>query len=531
MFFLQFVLIYILYFLPGYIILSFFNVGKEERIFVSFAVSSLLFYLSSFLYYLWGNYTILFLPFTPFVLLFISVKKCVSLPEQKLPLLLCSLLPLYSFLQQFLIRFYGLGGWYGDWLMHFQIAQFYAKRIASLSNVVGNYTLTARPPLFNLNGAYFLKLLGDNFFTFQIFSAVANSLFVFPFFYLLHYSFKKQRLVLPVLLLLFFHPAIYRHLTYTWNKLFTTYFIFTGLLLGLKFLKTEQRNLLILSGLAWGLSLFAHQFSFFYFFPFLIFLFVKKNKNNFMAKSLFILTVLLVLSPWYSWAIAKFGWKSTFIENPAVTMAYKTLPKWLGVRAWTFFSTNLPLLFIYSLRRWLRGFSPLVGVYNGYISFYIDCIPGFVGMSLILAVILLMIKGKLKGINVPHKKFLYSLILAGIGGSILTQPYDYLQGSLHTGMLPAMLIFLSFCLTIVLNSDLKKNLWISLLVGEFFIALWSVPLLLPFVRDANLDLKVKYHLSFLYDLRYSYRYYIMGLILSLQGIIISLVYRRIKRDT
>ncbi|NOZ64416.1 MAG: hypothetical protein GXO71_05740 [Caldiserica bacterium] len=131
--------------------------------------------------------------------------------------------------------------------------------------------------------------------------------------------------------------------------------------------------------------------------------------------------------------------------------------------------------------------------------------------------------------DVPYKNFLYLLILAGIGGSILTQPYDYLQGSLHTGMLPAMLILLSLCLNIILTSDFKKNLWMSLLVGEFFIALWSVPLILPFVKDANLELKVEHHLLFLYDLSQSYHYYIMGLILILQGVVIYLVYKTIKK--
>ena len=178
-------------------------------------------------------------------------------------LLVINLLPLYAFLHQFLIRFYGFTSWYGDWFIHYQVSQFYLRKYPFSFHFEGGYTFTSRPPLFNLNASYFLNILGEKFAVFQIFSSVANALFVFSFYLLLKDIFKPGRFLPFLLSLLFLHPTIYRHLTYTWNKLFTTYLIFGGLVFGLR--AFEKKEYLWFSGIAWGLAALSHQFSYFYF--------------------------------------------------------------------------------------------------------------------------------------------------------------------------------------------------------------------------------------------------------------------------
>lgn len=130
------------------------------------------------------------------------------------------------------------GFWYFDWWQHYNLSQMYMGKVPHDYLWLGIYNFASRTPLFNLNAAFFLSLLGDSFWLYQIAATILNTLFVFPSYFLCR-RMAGERAAKAICALLFLAPSIIHNTWYPWPKLFASYFILLAAYLYLQFTDME----------------------------------------------------------------------------------------------------------------------------------------------------------------------------------------------------------------------------------------------------------------------------------------------------
>lgn len=146
---------------------------------------------------------------------------------------------------------YSYGDWFGDWYEHYERMLFFVERRPLDTVFLGQYSLTARPPMQNVCQAVVAMLAGTSFVVFQIsatFLAVITSLPVFLLVRRMARGGGPPVAVAAGLLALGWPFVV--HATFTWTKAFSACYVLLGIALYLR--GTTIRQLLAFVALAAG---------------------------------------------------------------------------------------------------------------------------------------------------------------------------------------------------------------------------------------------------------------------------------------
>ncbi|MFA6286467.1 MAG: hypothetical protein WC661_03715 [Opitutaceae bacterium] len=223
-----------------------------------------------------------------------------------------------------MIRSYSGGAW-GDWLEHHQRALFFHEHWRLDFNFIGDYLLTARPPLANVVTAGFEAITQNVLACGQAVLALWSSLAVFPLaLFCRRFGGGAERL--PVLaLLLMLNPSFTQNSTFAWTKLPAAFFVLVGAHFLLSSLdRPDRRALFALAAAALAAALLTHYSAG----PYCIVLagwwiLWRLHEKAFRSLAMEMLTGLLVVTPllglWFSWAWIHYGAAGTFLSNSTAT--------------------------------------------------------------------------------------------------------------------------------------------------------------------------------------------------------------------
>jgi hypothetical protein len=208
-----------------------------------------------------------------------------------------------------------------DWLEHFHRCLFFLDHLPLETRLHGDYHVTARPPMMNLLGAYFLAQAGDDFALFQVTFAFLNLL---PY---LACALIARRLVrggarsIAILAILCAAcPMVIENATYTWTKLLSAFFVILGLDLYLAAGSRKDAMRLLAAGLAFAAGIVVHYSAV----PFAAFVAVHhlvvtaRERSGWTATARASAASLLLLATWFGWAFRSYGLGPTLTSNTAV---------------------------------------------------------------------------------------------------------------------------------------------------------------------------------------------------------------------
>jgi len=219
---------------------------------------------------------------------------------------------------------------YYDWWMHFDLARFYAAP-SDLARTYGeNATVTSRTPLYNVLGGVALTLLGNRFSAFQLMTAAVGWLYILPF-ALLARRLTGVRAPLPVAVASL-SPLILQSHTYTWPKGLATFCVLLAVerFIALRAEPQAARPVIAVQlGLASGLTVMAHAGFAGYLVPVYAWLAWDCVNRRLPLRWLLasLATAVLVVLPWYGWAIAQYGLHNAVLAYPG--SPYPSFLSWM----------------------------------------------------------------------------------------------------------------------------------------------------------------------------------------------------------
>ncbi len=224
--------------------------------------------------------------------------------------------------------YFGVGaGATGDWVEHFQRAEFFLGHWPLDYRFIWLYPLPARPPLANLATGAFLALTQRDFVCFQAFAALESSLVFLPGWLLCRRFNAAPSAVRVFLLVCMANPLLLHNATYPWTKLITAYFVLCGAYLFLEGLDRRQRGYFAACFLLLSAGLLAHYSAG----PYgvvlaAIYLLAHRRQwfhRAFLASTGRLIVVsLLLLATWFGWSWRHYGWRETVASNTAVTATH-----------------------------------------------------------------------------------------------------------------------------------------------------------------------------------------------------------------
>lgn len=244
-------------------------------------------------------------------------------PGLRSALIAWAVLALWSFGLLACVGSYSGGHWAGDWVEHYERADFF--RVAGPPDqrfLAGSYTLAARPPFTNVVTGVVLRLGGGGFAEFQILNALLGGLVIFPLTLLAGRWAGPGRALVPWLLpLLLVNPMVAQNLAFAWTKLPTAFWILCAcffLLRGLLDADAPRERLIGFALLA--VAMLNHYSAG----PWILVwvLVYALRRRDFWATPAFwketgrhAVIAVCILGVWAGWATAQFGWQGAFQEN------------------------------------------------------------------------------------------------------------------------------------------------------------------------------------------------------------------------
>lgn len=424
---------------------------------------------------------------------------------------------LIMLLTQLGLPIYTGGNWYGDWWMHFDIAQVYLG-IGSIQVVYfDQYNLISRTPLFNWVASFYLGLFQNlmnhsHFAIYQVTALVPSLAFVSV---LMLWVKRFTRVDMPwtITFFLTFNPFLARNILYPWPKLLTSAYILVALYI---YITIRNKPLETPNGrcIAWGLwigfALLSHPLAIFFIVGMGVDLIITQTQgfhqkiNVWQASQKFLLAGfggLLVLSPWLLWSIYHFGFTG-FTATPFVAGRDVSFTFWVVEKIWNIIATLLPhaLLkaMLQALIAWISGQTYQVSV-NPVWYYYYQVLPGAITTILSGLILFSLFKPLRSG-----GAFLI-IILCGFFGNILLYPWFSLHGLAPESMVPLILLGIIWAYIAWQQTPIWFK-WgaLCLLVIEFFLSrglhlLWLIFNLMP-AEDNNLALKTEQQLTFARDM-------------------------------
>jgi hypothetical protein len=260
---------------------------------------------------------------------------------------------------QALLPLYVGGDWWGDWSMHYQVAQVFLGTRSDDWAFMDQYTVASRTPLFNLVAAFGLSLSGDHFWLFQVFASWMNWCFALGLYLVLRdiggARVGRFALLFAPLNLWMLHMA-----WFTWPKLLAAYFLLLGLhfyLVSLRMRRTNPsaaRKRFLLFGVSSLLGIMSHSVGIVYLAPLALHAAVTawRERGSWLRLQDFAtlaLATAVLLGPWHAWLVSRFGLEEISKSSP-VTILKTQLTQgssnvrlaWLGAFAQNLATSVLP---------------------------------------------------------------------------------------------------------------------------------------------------------------------------------------------
>ena len=357
----SFLFVFLSLLLPYFHLSRWKRLSAEEALAMSFAAASLLFGASVFITHVFGLHqqiahwlVLIVLALSTLPNLrhgFARLRDEVSLSFYG-PFL--ALLLLIMMLQAAFPVYIG-GFWYFDWWQHYSLSQMYLGGVAHDYLWLGIYNFASRTPLMNLNAAFFLSIIGDRYWVFQIVASVLNCVFLLPA-YLLCRRLTNEKTAVMICALLFLSPSLIHNIWYPWPKLFAAYFVLLAVLFYLKHRREDHipddTSCVLIFVLIWA-GFLAHQSSLFSSIVILLDMFLRalrKEPRRFLLLALACGFCCVVINGvWFAWATSFFGIKRSFLsyyERPATVGG---VSGYLILFAYHTMATICSPLFVYDL--------------------------------------------------------------------------------------------------------------------------------------------------------------------------------------
>ncbi len=253
---------------------------------------------------------------------------------------------------------YSGGGWTGDWVEHYDRANFFLQHWPVGHLFLDFYPLPARPPLANLWAAGLLALSGGGFAHYQIFSTLLSSLVLFPLTVLLGQWRAGGRAANLLLILLMLSPLFVQNATFPWTKLPAAFFVLLAITQLSPAAGAPTRARFVAGSLLLAGGMLTHYSAG----PWLCGLGIaygwthrhRWRDRDFLRPLLFgALLAGLLLATWLSWSSVVYGLATTFMGNTTLTLSHvNSFSEWVMnalTNLWCTFSplaanTEVPIL-------------------------------------------------------------------------------------------------------------------------------------------------------------------------------------------
>jgi hypothetical protein len=218
------------------------------------------------------------------------------------------------------------GAWTGDGVEHWQRAQYFLRNWPAAEPFIGQYGLTARPPLANLVVAGLLRTVGDDVARFQLVSTALCSLAYLPV-GLLAQRWGGRRAARVAALFVMLSPMFVQNATYPWTKLEAAFLILASVAFFLAMLDTPDAPLCRAAavGTCVGGAVTAHYSAG----PYAVVLALAwlgvaprrlGGRGVAAASAVAAACAVVVAGAWFGWSLATFGVHGTFLSNTTVSM-------------------------------------------------------------------------------------------------------------------------------------------------------------------------------------------------------------------
>jgi hypothetical protein len=244
-------------------------------------------------------------------------------PGLRSALIAWSVLALWSFGLLACVGSYSGGHWAGDWIEHYERADFF--RVAGPPDqrfLAGSYTLAARPPFTNVVTGVVLRLGGGGFAEFQILNALLGGLVIFPLTLLAARWAGPGRALVPWLLpLLLVNPMVAQNLAFAWTKLPTAFWILCACFFLLRGLLDADAPRERLIGFALLAVAMLNHYSAGPWILVWVLVYALRRRDAWATPAFWKETgrhaviAVCILGVWAGWATAQFGWQGAFQEN------------------------------------------------------------------------------------------------------------------------------------------------------------------------------------------------------------------------
>lgn len=527
--------IFVLGFVPGYLVLRRFNLRDDERIAASFGVSFIILYFIGFVLFLLNETStkLFYLVYIALILtllclylhrteIFNKFRDCFlnsnypklkrSLKIENFNLLTLSfIIFLYTAFFESLIRslfyFYTTGFDGNDWLPFFGVSQFYSSQMS----IDIAYSTINRTPLYYIVNGFFLSIFGNSFWVYQI----GNSILTAPFFLSLYLLSKKlfgnkeeySKIGIVAVLFILLNPYFFKNIIYPTSKILTAYFIIMSVYFYLKLRESSFDSKLkidfFLCGLFAGAAYMSHQLGLLYIagmaIDYLFLIRYRIIKFSIKPWAFGIIISSGLIASWYLWAIDAYGLKHVLSSNPPIFKT--TFFFWIYSRLHDLFTSFVPIELIYYIYAGITGiFRSFDKLFDSTLSFYFHTVFGALSITLTA---FLLYKLKTEGANIKTaiadifnrtKKSYASahvcigiLIFVGFTGGLLTVPAAalYNHGIATASFVPLLPFIIIYLIKYAYDSPrgLRSLIFFGI-VAEFLITTWSQLLI------TNFDLKL-----------------------------------------
>jgi hypothetical protein len=248
-------------------------------------------------------------------------------PDFHFLVLACGLAYLHLVCIQALLPDYRGSHWYFDWWMHYDEALVFLGDRPVNTTWANGYTLASRTPLYNLTTAFVMSVVGHDFASYQIASALTNIAFVAGVYLVLRDLFGLRAARLAVLLapvnLWMLHNA-----WYTWPKMLVAYYLIMSLhfyIRAVRYRLTEPRRgseLFVCFGISALSGFMTHQVGLVYVFPLVLHSAVlawrdRAFRPHVREVAALSAAVVLIVLPWYGWLAGTLGVDKITHSTPA----------------------------------------------------------------------------------------------------------------------------------------------------------------------------------------------------------------------
>ena len=229
-----------------------------------------------------------------------------------------------------MIRIYSGAGWSIDWMEHFQRALYFLHRFPTNTPIWVQSQMPARPPMMNVLGAFFMGQAGDEFAIHQLVFTALNLLLFLPCCLMLpalawrvagRRGLARGR-ALALTALFAASPLVMENATYPWTKALAAFYAVLALWFYLAGWRKNDGLRITAAFVALAIGLLVHYslgpYAALLALHYLTRVWWRRPRK---WRELGVITAVcsLLLTTWFAWSIATFGWKTTLGSNTSVT--------------------------------------------------------------------------------------------------------------------------------------------------------------------------------------------------------------------